>query len=412
MTVPGTCSGQPLSEGWCWVRLKETGVFEAGGTPAKERTDYWNGEIPFVTGADITELCITKTNARAYLTSDGLHSGKTIICEAGTILIVTRTRVGRVGIAQEIMGASQDITAFKCGPEIHQEFLCRYLHNISEHLIDNCRGATIQGLTREFVSNLEIPLPPLAKQQRIADVLKEQMGEVEKARVAVQERLEAVKALPAAFLRQVFPQPGQPLPNGWRWVKLGEIARTTSGSTPTRSQSIYYKEGDIPWVKTGELYDGYIEQSDESITRQALDECSLPLLPPGTLLIAMYGQGQTRGRTGILRIHATTNQACFAILPNEKEFFSPYLQAWFRHNYNRIRSETERRGGNQPNLNGQILKEMSILLPPLAEQKRYVALLLLQLEAVEKARTAAEAELNTINDLPAALLRRAFSGEL
>ena len=73
--------------------------------------------------------------------------------------------------------------------------------------------------------SLEIPLPPLAEQRRIAGVLREQMAAVEKARAAAQARLEAVKALPAAFLRQVFPQPGQPLPDGWRWVKLGEVMR-------------------------------------------------------------------------------------------------------------------------------------------------------------------------------------------
>ena len=134
-----------LPAGWHWVKLKDTGAFEAGGTPSKERSDYWNGGIPFVTGADITDLYVARANARAYLSKDGLHSGKTAVCQVGDVLIVTRTRVGRCGIAEEIMGASQDITAFRCGPEMDREFLCRYLQSISKYLIDSCRGATIQG---------------------------------------------------------------------------------------------------------------------------------------------------------------------------------------------------------------------------------------------------------------------------
>jgi type I restriction enzyme S subunit len=193
-----------LPGGWRWVRLKEMGIFEAGGTPAKERDDYWNGEIPFVTGADITELNITKSNARAFLSKEGLYSGKTAICEEGTVLIVTRTRVGRTGIAQETMGASQDISAFKCGLGIDPEFLCRYLHNISKYLTDNCRGATIQGLPRDFVDNIEIPLPPLSEQRRIAAVLREQMGSIEQARAAAEAELETINALPAALLRRAF----------------------------------------------------------------------------------------------------------------------------------------------------------------------------------------------------------------
>jgi restriction endonuclease S subunit len=196
--------GHSLPEGWRWVRLDTLGKFEAGGTPPKERNDYWGGLIPFVTGADITDLHISAYNARAFLSEQGLASGKTVVCYPSTVLIVTRTRVGRAGICNELMGASQDITAFICSTDLLPEFLCRYLHSISEYLIDNCRGATIQGLTRDFICNLGIPLPPLPEQKRIAMILNEQMAMVERARKAAEEELETIKAIPAALLRQAF----------------------------------------------------------------------------------------------------------------------------------------------------------------------------------------------------------------
>lgn len=138
--------GQSLPEGWRWVKLGEVCRFESGGTPAKNDDRFWNGDIPFVTGADITSFYVTAQNARAFLTREGLESGKTAICRPGTVLFVTRTRVGRVGIAKATMGASQDLTPLVCGDEADSEFVCRYLLSIGKHLVDSCRGATIQGL--------------------------------------------------------------------------------------------------------------------------------------------------------------------------------------------------------------------------------------------------------------------------
>jgi len=196
----------------------------------------------------------------------------------------------------------------------------------------------------------------------------------------------------------------------WPRLRIGEFAKTCSGATPSRSMEKYY-EGVIPWVKTGELRDGEIHDTEEHVSELALKETSLRLLPAGTLLVAMYGQGQTRGRTGLLMRAATTNQACFAILPNPERYDTAYLQWWFRHNYHRLRSETESRGGNQPNLNGIFLRKQEVELPPLAEQKRIAGILKEQLAAVERARAAAKAQLEAATALSAAYLRDVFQGE-
>jgi len=191
---------------------------------------------------------------------------------------------------------------------------------------------------------------------------------------------------------------------GWPRSRIGDFARTCSGATPSRSKPSYYC-GSIPWVKTGELRDGEIYDTEEHVSESALRETSLRLLPAGTLLVAMYGQGQTRGRTGLLMRPATTNQACFAILPDPQLYDTEYLQWWFRHNYHRLRQETESRGGNQPNLNGIFLRQQEVELPPLAEQQRIAAILKKQLAAFERARAAAGARLEAAKALPAAFLR-------
>jgi len=197
----------------------------------------------------------------------------------------------------------------------------------------------------------------------------------------------------------------------WKRKKLGDIAETCSGSTPSRERKDYYI-GTIPWVKTGELKDSNIYDTEEHISELALRDTSVRLLPERTLLIAMYGQGQTRGRTGLLDKPATTNQACFAILPDDKVFDPKYLQFWFRHSYARLREETEGRGGNQSNLNGELLRDQIVYLPSLEKQCDVV----LNLERTEKQTQiliqSLQSQLKTINQLPAATLRQAFNGEL
>jgi type I restriction enzyme S subunit len=295
-------------------------------------------------------------------------------------------------------------------PELDKTYLCWLLRR-TDTVAVAMRDVTGSRMPRADMSAIlkhEIPLPPLPEQRRIAAILKEQMAAVDKARAAAEARLEAVKALPAAFLREVFCCNEE---RHWKRHVLESVAKTCSGSTPSRSRKDYFL-GSIPWVKTGELKDNTIVDTEEHVSEAALQGTSIALLPVDTLLIAMYGQGQTRGRTALLAKPSTTNQACFAVLPNKNAFVPLFLQFWFMHNYSRLRTETEARGGNQPNFNGDYLKKQLIPLPSLSDQRRLAACLREQMTAAEQARAAAEAELDAINALPAALLRRAFNGGL
>ena len=160
-----------IPEDWRTVRLGEVVRFQQGGTPSKARPEYWDGAIPFVTGADLKGTHITRGDARSFLTKEGLHSGATAICERGALLLATRTRVGLVGIAGELMGASQDITLLAPTEEADRSYLCRTLINNAGALQQRSRGTTIQGVSREDVDSIPILLPPLPEQRAIATVL-------------------------------------------------------------------------------------------------------------------------------------------------------------------------------------------------------------------------------------------------
>lgn len=156
------------------------------------------------------------------------------------------------------------------------------------------------------------------------------------------------------------------LPEGWKRVSLGEIAQISSGGTPDRSEPSYWG-GDIPWVTTGEIQFNTIHDTTEKITAAGLKNSSAKMYRAGTLLMAMYGQGKTRGQVAKLGIDATTNQACAAISIGpgcDPEYVYQFLAS----QYNAIRELGN--AGTQQNLNAGLIKEIGIPVPPMREQTR------------------------------------------
>lgn len=162
------------------------------------------------------------------------------------------------------------------------------------------------------------------------------------------------------------------LPKDWTVSTLGSIARITSGGTPDRTIKEYWN-GYIPWVTTSKIDFSLIQEVEECITDKGLNNSAAKVFPKGTILMAMYGQGATRGRVGMLGLAAATNQACAALIvePHKalNEFIFYYLSFIYRH----IRELGH--GGNQKNLNTGLIKNIAILLPSLHEQRHIVKIL-------------------------------------
>lgn len=152
------------------------------------------------------------------------------------------------------------------------------------------------------------------------------------------------------------------------YYPLKEITTVCSGGTPNRDNKAYWESGTIPWVKTTELKNNRLTHVEEFITELGLEESSAKLVPSDTVLVAMYGQGKTRGMTGYLEIEATTNQACACILPTNKMNMI-YLWKYFELSYDKLRELAK--GGNQPNLNCTMIRDFNILVPPIELQNQY-----------------------------------------
>ena len=215
-----------------------------------------------------------------------------------------------------------------------------------------------------------------------------------------------------------YPEPVKPetsglpeLPQGWVWATIDQLAQVGTGVTPLRSKPAYFEGGNIPWTTSGALNDELVTSAAEHVTQLALDECRLEIYPAGSLLVAMYGEGKTRGKCAELAFPSTINQAIAAIVfETAATTLRPHVKMVLLNAYEAMRKQAS--GGVQPNLNLQIIKVFLVPLPPPEEQTEIVATLETALTAVKEQQAAIDHGLRQSAAQRQNILRAAFSGQL
>lgn len=235
-------------------------------------------------------------------------------------------------------------------------------------------GTMYPAVSDRDVSAAFIALPPLAEQRRIAAKLDALTARTARARAD----LDRIPALAARYKQAVLAKAfsgelttGSDGPTAWSALTINSLADVGTGSTPKRGERRYYEGGDIPWVTSSAVNSPVVDNAEQFITQHALAETNCKVFPPGTLLVAMYGEGQTRGRVSRLAIPAATNQAlaCISLRPGSPIQLD--FMMWFlRANYLELRSKAA--GGVQPNLNLGIIKNILVPIPSVSEQSLIV----------------------------------------
>lgn len=196
------------------------------------------------------------------------------------------------------------------------------------------------------------------------------------------------------------------LPLNWCECKLGDVFHTSSGGTPSRRETAYYG-GDIPWLKSGELNDGIISEAEEFITKEGLENSSAKIFPKGSILLALYGA--TVGKIGVLDFDSATNQAVCCIYSNpyfNKNLLFYYLLSQRKHLIN------QGKGGAQPNISQDIVKNLVLPLPPLAEQERIVAKIEALFQDIDEGVERLKSAQAQIKQYRQSVLKSAFEGKL
>ena len=257
-------------------------------------------------------------------------------------------------------------------------------------------GAAQPQITRQKLAPTKIKIPPKSTQLTIVSEL-DKINELIRLK---QEQLKDYDNLAQSIFYEMF---GDPVENekGWEVKKLGEVCSVGTGSTPNRKNKEYYEHGIYPWVKSTEVCNLPIYSVEEFITEEALQNTNCGLYPKDSILMAMYGQGKTRGQVGLLKIEACTNQAVEAIVPSKK-INSIFLYRHLMLMYEHIRDMA--RGGNQANLNLTIVRSIQILLPPLPLQHLFAQ----RIEQIERQKSAVQKSITDLETLLASRMQYWF----
>lgn len=260
-------------------------------------------------------------------------------------------------------------------------------------------------ISQKQIADFLLPCPSLDEQRRIVGEIEEQLSRLE-AGVAALKRVQAnLKRYRAAALAEMTHIDKKELPAGWRWSSVGELAQVGTGSTPKRDRRDYWQGGTVPWVTSGVVNRPTVTEPTEFITETALRETNCKVYSPGTLLVAMYGEGKTRGMCTELGVPAATNQALAAVQPSAE--LRPFLKRVLQASYERTRSAAS--GGVQPNLNLSHVRAIRVPLPPPDEQDRIVQEIDRRLSVVEELEAQVRADLARAERLRQAALARAFA---
>ena len=239
--------------------------------------------------------------------------------------------------------------------KIYIPYLYYFMDKYVEKLRTQSIGGVIKYIKLSNITEVEIVLPNVDIQKKIVDKLDKVNAVINKKNM----QLEKLDLLVRSLFIEMF---GDIHNNkNYDYTNIEEITSVLSGGTPDRKENKYWEGGTINWVKTTELNNNIIIETEEKITNLGLENSSAKIIPPQSILIAMYGQGKTRGMTGYLEVSSATNQACACILPS-RYINQKYLWNYLILSYDKLRSMVK--GGNQPNLNVIIIKKFPVLIPP------------------------------------------------
>lgn len=389
--------------GWAVVRLGDV-ADTALGKMLDTGVVRGHSKVPYLRNVNVQWGHIDTADLRTMELADAevgrfsVKTGDLLICEGGEI--------GRAAIwtrSGESIAYQKALHRVRSRGSLHLPYL-RYLmeaYATNGTLEHHSTGSTIAHLPQERLRSLPVPLPSLAEQQRIVDILEDHLSRLDAAEDSVRAARRKADILSDHALAGLYREVDGEA------VRLGDVVRMGSGGTPSSRTEKYYKGGTIPWINSGDLKDAVLNSVPLAITEAGLAASSAKWVPTGSVLVAMYGA--TIGRLAITSFPATTNQAIAHMVPKE-QLNRDYL-FWF------LRSQRARlvgvgKGGAQPNISQTILRDWTLKLPPLAAQQKIVQESTRWADGTDRLAKKESHLSREVASLRRSLLSSAFSGRL
>ena len=350
-----------MKEGWERKKIKEVADVIGGSTPKTNVEEYWGGNNYWVTPAELDGSKYIEKTVRC-ITSNAVDKTNLTLMPSGTVLLSSRAPIGKVCITKAPMYCNQGFKNLICKKLLYNEFAYYFLKHNVDYLQSLGTGATFKEISKKVVENVTIPVPPLSEQQHIVEELDLLSSIIEKKKAQLNE----LDNLAQSLFYEMF---GDPITNekGWEVKKLGKLCITSSGGTPSKTHKEYYEGGNIPWLRSGEVAQGFIYNTEICITEEGLNNSSAKYFPTNTVVVAMYGA--TVGQVGIIKNRMTTNQAICGIFPNE--LFVPTFLMFFLKGMKPVYLK-DAAGGAQPNISQGVIKNTLVPIVSIDLQQQFV----------------------------------------
>ncbi|MCA1703256.1 MAG: restriction endonuclease subunit S [Actinobacteria bacterium] len=308
------------------------------------------------------------------------------------------------------------------------EYLLRVLQTpaIVAQLHVSATGVTRFGLSQDDIKSIELPVPSLSEQAEITKFLRHVNARIDRvvatkrkmvALLEEQKSVYASQSITRGFdVRRAIRDSGiawiGAIPEDWGLWAIGRLARIGNGSTPSRSEMGYWEGGDYPWLNSSQVNRGTVGSANQFVTPAALAKCHLPIVPPGSVLVAITGQGKTRGMCALLQTEATISQHIAFVSPDNRKILSRYLHAALTAAYVELRRISEASGSTKGALTCDDLKRFKIPLPPISEQNEIVSRIDAETELNRRAVVRAMHEIELLREFRTRLTSDVVTGQL
>ena len=340
----------------------------SGATPKGGKESYLGGGISLIRSQNVLDFTFS-LDGLAFINDEQASKLDGVEIYKGDVLLnITGDSVARCCIVPDSVlpaRVNQHVSIVRGDKtKVLNEYILYYLQYKKQLLLSLSQGgATRNALTKGMIEEFRILLPSIDEQSKIVSILKSLDDKIENNRKRNENLGQQAQALFKSWFVDFEPFRDQPfveselgmIPEGWRVEELGKLIETTSGGTPSRKIDNYYNNGSIYWVKSKELLDNFIINSEEKITDVAIKESSAKLLPSHSVLIAMYGA--TVGAIGITTKPMACNQAICALLPNQ---LLPYTFLYLFAKFSKIYLQNKAVGSAQQNISQIIIKSLKV----------------------------------------------------
>ena len=391
-------SGALKRDEWETVRLGDVCDVVSGSTPKTANLEYWDGDILWITPAELNEDSHYIYDTTRKITEAGRDSASLTLLPQGTVLLSSRAPIGKVGIVGTEMCCNQGFKNLVCSPVIFNNYLFWFLKGKTAYLNSLGRGATFKEISKGIVESIQIPLPPLDIQRQIADTL----DKVTELITLRKTQLEKLDELVKARFVEMF---GDPVLNPYNWdvVTIGDIVTDVKYGTSKPA----VEGGKYPYLRMNNLtYDGHLDLSDMKYIDIPDNEIEKCIVRKGDVLFNRTNSIELVGKTCVFDLDDEMVIAGYIIRVRLNEKLLPIvLSSYMNSTVLKEQLRNMAKGAvNQANINAQELQSIKIYLPPLELQEQFATFV----EQTDKSKVTIQQSLDTLETLKKSLMQEYF----